>query len=431
MTFDLLSQQFVQFTTELTNALIVASLPLINDVARKMDLPVSLPITRESIDHCVPSADIRPVFVGGYIILTNEFRFAVHNGVVNGFGSPNHDPLGNDKLHLAILRDKNPTNAPYISEQEAIVLAKSALPKMGFSLEDAFAVYDGRIDLRLPPDPELPALFYKVVWGRVLSSGSAVSFHVDAQRNKLIGFDFSKRYQIPPNTNWMTLPPGRTNWNGELLFRSNDYGNNLAYAEALVPIVFTAIDEYAAKLDLPVPRPLTTNHVARFQFSDNGGWPDVHVDLTNGARFIYRNTVVNGYYGPDCIWEDDFKYWPVKKLFGPWRMTEDEAIELAKKTVLQAGYPTNTLYLHEKPEVKKPNTPGGPDIPRYYIQWKHYPVPDKEFTAWTRVEVNADKKAVESVYHDAKVFWGKKPPIDLPMTLPEKRRIEPFRIPEE
>ena len=288
--------------------------------------------------------------------------------------------------------------------------------RSGYREDQVYAANGPTITERVPGNKNLPARFYRLVWHSP-TGGPSVWLDLDAHRRKPVGFHFFALRDLVPNTNWFAIPTGRTNWNP--IWASTDPRNNPAYARALVPIVFAAIDEYAARMGLAIPRPLTTNHVARFAFNDNRGWPHVEVFLTNHWQFIFRNSAVSGFKTPQCFF-GLVDAWPmsVRDYVGTWRLSEAEAIKLAKQAVLKAGYPSHSLHLNETPEITKPEGPAGSRIPRYYIEWRHFPVKDEEFTAWTRVEVNADRGTVESVYHDAMELWGKKPPIDLPLSLP-------------
>jgi hypothetical protein len=189
------------------------------------------------------------------------------------------------------------------------------------------------------------------------------------------------------------------------------------------------VDDYGRTLGLPIPRPLTTNHVARFELADNGGWALSVIELTNGWQFVCHNSTVNGYYAPDNL------FWYLRKnqrtlikdYAGKWNLAESQAIALVKRTIAKLGYPTNLVHMDFKPEVFKPQVPG---IPRYRLVWEFTPPSTSELEVSVYVqsrveaEVDADKGELKSLYFDNMAFWNKPPPIDVPISLPVERSTD-------
>jgi hypothetical protein len=191
---------------------------------------------------------------------------------------------------------------------------------------------------------------------------------------------------------------------------------NPEYAWRLAPIALRAIDDYAQRLSLPIPRPLTTNHVAWLNLSDNGGWPHCEIELTNGWRFIYRNSMVNGYYAPDNLFNSGKHPILIKTFTGSWKLSEDQAVELVRRTLAKLGPPTNLVHMDFKPLVYKPALPG---IPRYSFSW--YYEADDDIQSKVEAEVDADRGELKSFYYDDKAYWNHPPPIDVPITLSSNR----------
>jgi hypothetical protein len=160
---------------------------------------------------------------------------------------------------------------------------------------------------------------------------------------------------------------------------------------------------------------LTTNHLTRFFLADNGGWPHSEVQLTNGWRFIYRNSMVNGYYAPDNLFNSDNRSILIKEFLGKWKVTEEEAIELVRRTLAKLNYPTNFVHMEFKPRVSKPAIPG---IPRYLFCWWLENEAHDDLQSKVEAEVDADKRELKSLYYDDKAYWNHPPPIDLPLSLP-------------
>jgi hypothetical protein len=206
---------------------------------------------------------------------------------------------------------------------------------------------------------------------------------------------------------------------GHGMFDSHKPGGriNPEYVRQLVPMMFKAVDEYAQKLSLPIPRPLTTNNVARVEIEDNGGWPHCEITLTNGWRFIYRHTMVNGYYAPDVFVSNDNRPFHIREFEGKWNLTTNQAIELVKKTLAKLNYPTNKIHMDFAPNVIYAAGDFKKIIPRYFFEWNYEIAVHDDLQSKVEAEVNADNGKLESLYYDDKAYWGSRPPIEAPISI--------------
>jgi hypothetical protein len=171
---------------------------------------------------------------------------------------------------------------------------------------------------------------------------------------------------------------------------------------------------YAAKLRVELPPRFNTNHVKRFFVEDNGGWPHAELELTNGCRFIFRNTHVVGYFAPDEFWNSDKRKITLSEFRGVWRMTDKEMITLARETIVRLGYPEKFVRTEGTPELVKPKGQFAKLIPRCKVEWM-YPNPGT-MTQWSYVEIDADKRRIKAVYFDDESFRTTKPPINVPIS---------------
>ena len=170
---------------------------------------------------------------------------------------------------------------------------------------------------------------------------------------------------------------------------------------------------FASRIGVALPIPLTTNHLKRFRVDDNGGWPVAELEFTNGMRFVFRNTNVAGYYAADEFWNSDKRKIRMSELAGTWRMTDSEIIALARSTLARLGYPKTFVQTGKAPELIKPKGEFAKRIPRCLVQWM-YPNA-QEMTQWSYVEIDADTRQVKAVYFDDQSFWGNNPITDVPM----------------
>jgi hypothetical protein len=397
ITFELGSSvEYVRVTPEYSNAVLQAVLPYVSEIARKLDMPVPYPVTADQVAYCSVLPNRR---VEAEIGIKSGWTFAFGRGYVQTVQS----------IHsYSILQD--PDQIPQyfaplrMSAAEAVESARSILRRLNISIESVFADLEPQVggphhigtnivphyDISWPSPIGAPSVQVEI-------NGNTKRFERICLRNIALERPLPKLAVFPPRDDRFPVWPEVS----------------LAYASRLLPIVLTAVQEYAQKLALPLPKPLTTNHVARFSVADNGGWPHSELELTNGWRFIYRNSMVNGFYAPDNLFKNDDKPIRVKAFLGQWRFTELEARALVRRTLAKLNYPTKLVHFEVEPQVIKPALPG---IPRYMFYWYYNRDDDLQSTIWA--EVDADKKELKSLYFDDKSYWNHPPPIDVPISLP-------------
>jgi hypothetical protein len=398
----------IHVTAQYSNAVLVALLPYFSEAAHKLDLPVPQPITMRNVveGRVMPYRYANGDILGAGIEVQGGWSLGFMWGYVNVVES---------KHSYFTLQD--PDEVPKffgqvrMSKDEAVQMARNALKKLGIPLEAVFAEQEPRVTgpiiVRSNVVPR-----YRIQWLFPSGAGSeSVDIEVNAELKRVerISLRLNENLHRPsPKIDVVTPAIGtRPHANPE-------------YAWKLIPIVLRAVDDYGKTLGLPIPRPLTTNHVARFKLSDNGGWPHSVLELSNGWQFVYRNSMVNGYYAPDNLFWFPRKNQRtlIKDYAGKWRMTEAEAVKLIGQTLAKLNYPTNLVHLDFAPKVHKPVIPG---IPRYRIVWEYLNETKDDIESSVDAEVDADNGELKSLYFDNKAFWNKPPPIDVPISLSVRR----------
>jgi hypothetical protein len=180
-----------------------------------------------------------------------------------------------------------------------------------------------------------------------------------------------------------------------------------AYSNAVMVAILPHFSEFAQKLDIPAPNPITTNHVAKGWVYPIKDMVACSVTLTNGTLFIYDSTgyVTSFRATNDIFYELDTSDLERMKLFvGKPNMTTNEAIALARATILKLGY---------KPEyfgaTNPPDWFEGPVksivglLPYCSIKWEH---PENEFNKFS-VEVDMQSKKVVGLFVDFDVEFAK------------------------
>lgn len=402
-----LGQSFAQFewvrvTAEYSNAVLVAVLPHISDVAQKLDLPVPHPVTVEHVVHCSIIPQRR---IGVEIGIEGGWVFAFSRGYVDTIQGPHHFfGIQNFERIPEFFGDVK------MSKMEAIQLARRTLGKLGIPLESVFAEQEPRVTEPFKVGTNTVP-HYEIEWldprGAGITTSVKMDINANAKRVERITL-FNKSLERPPPKVRVTPQPEPDQRRWPM--------RNPEYARRLIPFVFRAIDEYGQRLSLPIPRPITTNHVARFSLQENFGGPYCEVELTNGWRFLYEHDMVTSYCAPDALFgSENYHAILIKDFLGQWKLSEGQAMELVRKTLLKLNYPTNHVHMDFEPQVSKPGVPG---IPRYLFRWNYSLEDDQMVRSVISAEVDADKGQLKSIYYGNQAFWSRKPPIDVPMLLP-------------
>jgi hypothetical protein len=394
------SSEFVRVTTEYSNAVLLAILPHISAVGQKLDLPVHHPISAEQVTYCSVLPNRR---IEAEISIKGGWVFSFRRGYINTIQGPHEFFLVQDLERIPHYFGK-----VKMSKDEAIKMARETLHKLDIPLEAVFAEQEPRV--AEPPQIGTNTVpHYLIQWLDPRGVGQApgsVDMDIDAQEKRVERIQLrSKSLERPPPKVSAVPPvdPRVPAW-PEV---------NPDYAWRLLPIVLRAVEAYGQTLSLPIKGPLTTNDVAEFSVADNGGWPHSELRLTNGWRFIYRNSMVNGFYRPDNFFNSEDRAILIKDFLGNWRVSESAARDLVRRSIAKLGYPTNLVHFEIEPQVHKPLLPG---IPRYLFYWYYEPSGDLQSIIWAEVDANLDR--LTSLYYDEKSFWNHPPPIDLPISRP-------------
>jgi hypothetical protein len=397
--------KFIRVTPAYSNAVVATLLPYYSDFAKKLDLPISLPIKAEDIARCaiLPGMGKDENFSGANITLKNGFEFDFSFGRIMGFSRGNsyyglQDPYEIPKFYGQIRMTTN----------EAVQLARKTLKKIGIPLEDVFADRDPKITLPPHPDTTNVVPRYELEWPD--PCGDYIKMEVNAETKQVEFLYMLSRNLKRPAPKINVSPPIN-----DVLDRAFPPPTNLEYAEKLVPIVLKAIDEYAEKLSLPIPHPLTTNEVAVFYVGNNIGWSHCEITLTNGWGFVYRHAMVNGYYSPDNFFDMDYHPFHLKDFEGKWNLDTNQAIAVVRKALAKLDYPTNNIHLDFEPIFLYATGDFKKIVPRCFFEW-YYPT-NGDTQSRIEAEVNADTGKLESLYYDDKAYWNRRPPIDAPISI--------------
>lgn len=179
----------IHVTAQYSNAVLVAVLPHVSDVASKLDLPILQPVTSAHVAHCTISP--YPENVGGGFWLTNGYWFAYSFGTVDSFRSPDNwftiqELEGANRF---VGKDSMTTN-------EAVEFARKSFSKLGYK-EDFLNGNPSRVEgsLDVPQLGHIP--FCRIVWEN--SGNYSVRFDVNLNKKQIVGMALSGTNFFRPN----------------------------------------------------------------------------------------------------------------------------------------------------------------------------------------------------------------------------------------
>jgi hypothetical protein len=175
-----------------------------------------------------------------------------------------------------------------------------------------------------------------------------------------------------------------------------------AYSNALLVAIMPYVSDFAKKLKLDIPQPVTPAQViwlSPMYFKDYIGGGLV---LSNHYWFAFDQGAVTSFRSPDNVFydEDPAANW-ARYAFGKDNMTTNEAIEMARATLRNLGYQPEDLHADGPPTlVQGPfDLKDGHHVPHCKVEWEKYwgtnaPPGEAPGGSSLHVEINLEKKIV-------------------------------------
>ncbi|MGH7989133.1 MAG: hypothetical protein ACREDS_02920 [Limisphaerales bacterium] len=141
-----------------------------------------------------------------------------------------------------------------------------------------------------------------------------------------------------------------------------------AYSNAMLVAIMPHVSDFAQKLDLPTPQPVTIAQVERFICFPRSDHIGGRVVLTNGCEFIFDHGRMERFDSPHSYYflqDPDL----VPKFYGPIKITEAQALQIAHNAIKKLGYTDAMLATDRRPRVDPPPQDGNHFIARYQIRW--------------------------------------------------------------
>jgi hypothetical protein len=179
------------------------------------------------------------------------------------------------------------------------------------------------------------------------------------------------------------------------------------YSNAVLKALLPRFTDFARRMRLDVPLPLTGRQLRKFQVDPTAGVVAGALWLTNGYRMHFNFGVVCDFGTPrDYLTLQDFSI--VAEFYGTLRMTKDEAIALAKKTIAHLGYELSDVARDWPMNVWGPGNQGTNVIPFFRVCWEE----PKE--GWfSSVDIDAENMRVVGLTLDVRRIRRPDPKLDV------------------
>lgn len=192
-----------------------------------------------------------------------------------------------------------------------------------------------------------------------------------------------------------------------------------AYSNAVLTVILPHISDYAKKLDLPVPQPVTMSQVAHFGVKNIQGEVGGGVWLTNHYLFSFNNGYVDMFRlnkGNPFFDDDPSSNWP-EYAYGPINMTTNEAIDFIRQSIAKLGYDLKTLRVDVPPdffsggEILK----NGHPFPYCEVEWRKKWKSQADVTNLYSVhgQVDMERKKLIELSIIGRGAWKSNPPISV------------------
>jgi hypothetical protein len=420
--------EFFQITAAYSNALLVAVMPHVTDVAKKLDLPTAQPVTIAQVRqfNCFPRSD----HIGGKLVLTNGCTFVFDHGRVEHFESPHS---------YFVLQEPNLIPKFYgqvkLSKEQALQVAHEAIKKLGYT--DAMLSADRPPEITPPPkDGTHYVARYRIRW-RDVTRGSdpsqpppSIEFEIDATTGQIWMLHISNpsTFAADPQLN---VPLSVTNQFGTATGAPVGVGRAVIpvsneYARAFLAAVLPQISEFVRKANLTVKTPVSPDDVdmnqylAKYSCGIVEGEPRAFIDMKNGDRFVYSHGQVVAFYSADAMnsprSKASFTYPEIDreraKLFGSINMTTNAVVALVRQTLSNLGYSEKGIHIDVPPRVNGPSWWGTNRIARCAVEWRQ----SIDGPTYANAEVDMAKKTLKALYindHANTNIWRKPPKIDV------------------
>lgn len=175
----------------------------------------------------------------------------------------------------------------------------------------------------------------------------------------------------------------------------------VTYSNAVLAAIMPHVSDFAQKLDLPIAQPITETQVLKSTICPYKGRVEASVVLKNHYWFMFDHHGYLASFSAPTNWfsgdEDIVEH--TERYTGKSQMTTNEAVTLARDTLLRLGYGPELTRADKPPQIQGPfELQKGAHIPYCRVLWE--PIKDAEAEGYSkaRVEINTQTKALVGLY---------------------------------
>jgi hypothetical protein len=160
-----------------------------------------------------------------------------------------------------------------------------------------------------------------------------------------------------------------------------------------------------------------TNQIATYQLQNFGSHAKVRLTFTNHATLEFLGTQLVGVRQPESLYGRMREKIHVKEFVGKWRLSDDEALALARKRFRELVGQLDLFPLEQKPiQVIKPDLIGtNIAIPRILFRWEFQEEQSKRSSGAVRIEIDADRGRVVSMNWESSAYARQPRVLDMPI----------------
>jgi nitrogen fixation protein len=357
--------ELIQMTAAYSNAVLMAVLPHVTDVAKNLDLPVLRPVQAAHVEHFV--CDPRKGAIGGWVTLTNGYKFWFNDGHVDMMESPNC------YFHL-----QNPDEIPRfygtrrMTEGEAVEIARQTVRKLGYSPSwlktDKPKVEEPRTATQ--DQPKVVPRF-RVTWQRIALDSrktiAEIEINTDAKRCEmfwLLGREFERKPPDIPQPPVIAEPPAPAPPVRQSKLNLLPESQRVAATNE----VCAQSTDMAKRLDLPVKLPIRPSDIKESTLDIQDGGLIGAIVLKNGYRFVYQHGYISSFYSRNS---DAYQHGiDLSTVNGKVRYTKPQILDYATKQVRRLGYPDNAVFLDQPAFVGGGPDENNPGYTRFRVSWQ-------------------------------------------------------------
>jgi hypothetical protein len=191
------------------------------------------------------------------------------------------------------------------------------------------------------------------------------------------------------------------------------YHITVTWSNAVLVALLPHFSDCVKQLNLPIPTPITMSQVAQFHPPIETGAFEAGLWLTNGYTFFYLNGAVTGFNDLHNDWYIQQDIDGLERFVGKDNMTTNEAIALARNSLVKLGYKPADFQMDGPPtEISAPiELNGAGHVPFCKVTWQNLTGPPTN-SYYMEFHVNMNQKRLLGMALVSQKLWRPLPKVD-------------------